>query len=739
MLAPPRVDPGVNRQRRKRRSPSLAVLGIATLVLVGAVSWLAWQRYAAFLAGADATGPGPRTIAPPAQRALPPAMQPAYREILQLQSQRKYLEAAEGHRALFDQLRAAWGPTSPDLAPYIYNLGLALQLGGRLEESLQAAAVGQEIAPDYIALQLLDVTTRARQAGVAPIYGPAANAAFERLLTVDNYPLLRGVGVEPQALFTQWADLLLKSGRAPQALKVAARCAEIAPADRGCRELRARALLSTGEVLEAIPILESLVEEDATALVQFNLGVAMLESGNPQRAWDLLSDLMDDRPQGYAIGPDWASAGSLLTLKAAHALNELGRHAEAVRLLVRPHITEPERPELLQQLTAAAWGLSADAAAEALIERSRELAPCADLRNQEFRARQGGDPRSQAYYGGQIRMVADQAGPALTLLEQGIHLGPGSVELALEQSRVLELLGMTSRAVDLLRSFVSEHASPLAAAELARLLSLRGEQLEARTLLERALSQNRDLEENDPSAWQRARATLGAARALMILGDPAAARELLDRDALGERDPEELRLCRAELAYRGGDAATAIELARGDVGAVTNGRLWASALQTLAPLEEGAALADPFDPSDLIDTPGLLNVALARMSARDSRDAAAEATRQQLEMVAALRQRRAPLIERQEWEALFSLYVEYGAHRKARELGWYLTEQRPDDADAARMLVRALDRDADVIARLGAALRAIEIAPDDPDLLGVINQSWSFLGVDDAVSEVPEP
>ena len=43
----------MNRQRRKRRSPPLALLGIATLVLVGAVSWLAWQRYTAFLSGSD--------------------------------------------------------------------------------------------------------------------------------------------------------------------------------------------------------------------------------------------------------------------------------------------------------------------------------------------------------------------------------------------------------------------------------------------------------------------------------------------------------------------------------------------------------------------------------------------------------------------------------------------------------------------------------------------------------------
>jgi hypothetical protein len=246
-------------------------------------------------------------------------------------------------------------------------------------------------------------------------------------------------------------------------------------------------------------------------------------------------------------------------------------------------------------------------------------------------------------------------------------------------------------------------------------------------------------DENEPSAWQHARATLLAARTLMNLGDLADARELLDREGLGDRDPEELRLCRAELAYRDRDPATVIELVRGDVGAVTGGRLRASALQSLATLEGSAPLEDPFDPSDLIDSPGLLTAALAHVKERDAGDAAGGDARERLEAVTALRRERSGLIERQDWEALFSLYAEAGAHRKARELGWYLTAERPDEAKAARLLVRALDRDSDVVARLGAALRALELQPGDPALLSVANESWSFLGVEDAGGEAQNP
>jgi Flp pilus assembly protein TadD len=661
-----------------------------------------------------------------------------------LQAQGQYAEASARYRELASELAAAWGGESPDLAPYVYNLGLALKLSGQTGECLAAAAEGTRRWPDSLQLRLLEATTRAELASAQEAFDPRANQAFEHLLQEEHFPRLRGMRVQPTDLFAQWGAMLVETQQAREALQVVRRGLQIDPRHRGCRELEARSLLSLGYSWEAIPILKDLSHQQSSPGVEFRLGVALVDAGRPKVAWRRLSKLLENRPPGYEIGTDWTGPGSVLTLKSAQALNEIGRYGEAAALLIQPSIWEPERPEVLLQLSTASRMLGADEAAEALIARSRDLAPCDDFRQHALSAGRVGQRPSEMYQLARVFFAADQVGAALDTLGDVIALAPRLWPAHLEQARVHTVLGRHGVAEQQLRGLLRDDAVPIVTAELARILVLRDRDDEARRLLDEAgltRAALDDLEEDPAHSKRLAPALARAARVHMMLGDLVTAEALLSPEVLAEESFEEVELCRAEIAVRRGKADRAGRVLTQDFQPLPGGVAWARALRTVIALSppptsaagDETAPAPELDPSDLLDHPRLVQYLLDDTTLSPP-------ARRQLERVWTLHGRRMPLLESvtnapdgevaARWRELIALYLEFGAWKKARQVAWMLAFRDPYGVEENRWLLRALATPEEALQRLGAALRGLESAPDDRELRRAADQARTFLGMD---------
>jgi predicted Zn-dependent protease len=698
----------------RRRKVALLAAGLVLALLAGLAGWRFGRS--------GALAPSTAVIRPAPPRPVAPQLAGAYREIERLNRRGDHLEAVRRYPAFLENLGRLWGPESRDLAPYYYDFALALKLCGRSRDSSALAARSLERWPGSLQLELLEATSRAEAALDAGSFDPRADDCYRRLLgegkREENLGRLRGLGVEPATLFGQWAELLHRAARQPEALRTAEEGLALEPGNRACRETQARALLELERPREALPVLRALARETKSRATELYLGIALLNSGETALAWERFSPLLQgEGASGLPSGPEPLLPA--LRMNGARALSQLHRPAEAAELLLELLSRDPENAAALHELAGAARALGAREGGLALDGRIRRLQEREGLLRSAHRARVALHAGSVPYYRARAALEVQRTGEALELLEEAIRLSPRNATLYQEAARVSSLLSLLDAAERRLRAGLARCSSPLLAADLGRLLASRGEETEARKLLQPL-----------PAPADRATA-LGRARALLELGEVEAAEASLALQA-GEND-EESALCCAEAAIRRGRVAEAAELLSGSFGELAGGSGWAGALRTVLRLRGGGESGNGSesgatgDPSDLLDHPRLL----AALPPSSSGEWPAR--------VLSAHQRRSAIVSRLGEPAgadlapplreLLALYREAGAERKARETAWYLVHLQPSLIEDQRRLAQTLSSPEEVVAKLSVLRSAFRLVPGDPEIAARIAEARALLGL----------
>jgi tetratricopeptide (TPR) repeat protein len=681
----------------------------------------------------------PAVVPPPPQRPVPAELRGAHDEIRGLQKAGQFQDALARYPALIGSLEKAWGAESPHLAPYAHDYALALRLAGKGREALAVAARTLERWPDSFQLRVLDATIRVEMAVARGGFDAAADAALRAVLAPESLPRLRGLRVDPASLLGEWAEMLLRAGRVEDALSVAERALALAPADFHARDVKARALLHRKQPLEAIAILQRLAAERPSPVASLQLAEALLDAGEPERAWVLFAKVLAG-PRDAAEGGRVSNAR--LAVRGARALNQLRRHAEAAELLLGDLLEDCDYVEGLTELAAAARGLGAAAAARGLEGRVRRLERRERLVQAAAGARAAGVPSSIPYYQAEAALEVGRVGEALTLLEAAVRLGPKVARFHLELARVHLLLGRPDLAEWRLREGLGQGPSAVLFAELARVLALRGSPGEARSLLGGREPEEGPEESPVVAAGDVALSRGLRARAFLELGDREAAGAALRSEGDSEEANDVALLARAELAILEGRAEEAMEILQGSFDNVPGGHLpgslsWAAALLALLPPEKDAT-ADtglPEDPSDFLDCPRLL-----RAQYPWERRGPAGAAEGWLERTRSALARRGEILAKMEgfgdsdvaarWRELLALYEEIGAERKAREVAWYVVALRPESVEDRRVLAATLDGPGEALVRLRVLEAALRLAPADQGLGELRRAARASLGLE---------
>jgi predicted Zn-dependent protease len=646
-----------------------------------------------------------------------------------------------------------WGERSADLAPYVHDYALALKLAGRREESIAVAEQALGKWSEALQLQVLAATGRAEIAIARQFHDPRTNEALAAILKDENLARLRGIPCDPGALFTLWSEMLLHGGRLQEGLEVVDRCLAVDPRSPGCRENKARLLIELQRPAEAVPLLRALLAERPEPAWELFLGSALLECGDAAGAWQLFAPhLSGSSPAGArALGPALVPP---LQMQAAKALLALKRPREAAELLVERLAPEPENGQALHRLAMAARLLGANAAAEALDRRMRDLARRESYLGSAVRAAGAGYVSSVPYFEAVAALVVCRAGQALELLAEAARLAPRIARLHSELARAYSLVGLEAAAERALRAGLeSTEGSPLVRADLAALLARTGRGQEAVGLLElRTPAPATPAGDRPEDARRREEASrLAAHRALarLELGDAARAAEELAAGPDVDENAEEMVLARAEVAILGGRLAVAKGLLAANFDNLPGGPEWASALRALVALIEGEGeAARPVDPSDLLDLPRLLRLRGYYRGAVESSGGDASSSPAAAGVGDAAWERAAPLralddgrtrviallpgagaATAERLRELLAIYVQGGAARKARELAFYLVHLQPREVEDRRRLARILERPEEVMPRLQALKAALHLAPGDADLGEQLAAARRFLGL----------
>jgi predicted Zn-dependent protease len=666
---------------------------------------------------------------------VPEGLEELYHAIVERQRQGRFQEAAARYPDFLAELAKRWGDGARDLVPYHYNYALALRLARLEDEALREAELGLRTWPDSLQHRVLSITLRSSKAIAGQVYSDELHRAYSELLQDKRLAALRAHRVEPVDLFTQWGQMLLRSGRASEAAAVAARGLRLAPEHPACLEILGQGQLGSGKAGDAVTTLRKVAARKDSPGTRYLIALALFDSGQAAEAAPLFEELLAKRPPGFEPGKSWGSPGNQLRLRAAQAFNALGRHAEALECLLVPSCRDPEDPDVTRQAELAARGLGRAAAADALVARRRELAICEDFLRNSRQARRAGDAASEAYYVARHHLAASQTGLAIEALERGLRVDSAPGEIHGELARVRRLLGRDDLAERGLQEARARRGSALIDVELAIVLAARGQSAEGRRLLEPwALGEPGSTK---VSAGALPHALIRAARFEMEAGEPARARSLLEAKQLLEDRSDAYLLLRAELAVRGGEFEKAAPLLAESFEFLPGGAPRARVLRAIAAGAPGAGRGGAAieDASDLIDNADLLDLVSAEAAAKMALGASGKG----IDGVRELRRRRDEVIARMSgipdrdclsrWRELLALYRDAGARRKARELAWYLDWLEPRSAGASLELARVLDRPEESLQRLSAASRGLESRPGDAELQAIAAAARDFLGL----------
>ncbi|MBI4606945.1 MAG: hypothetical protein HY721_33700 [Planctomycetes bacterium] len=683
---------------------------------------------------ATAPVPGaPRAVPPPPPRPVPEELHGAYEEIQRLQGSRDFRVASVRFPAFLSALEGAWGAGSRDLAPYVYNYALTLRLGGMEPECLAIASKAAAQWPGELQLEVLEATVRSDLAVARGSFDSRADELLRSVLRPENHARLRGLRVDPAVLQARRADMLFRAKRLEDARKATLAALDLDPKNRVAREVQARVLLALKRPAEALPVIAGLLAERADPALELSAAMALLDLGRPAEAWERLSRLIAGEATAGSSSEELGAFRDTARLRGAKALNELGRHAEALRTLLEGLPRDPDDGELLQEAARAARGLGTGAGAGALEQRVRALQGRQRLLHLASQARAAGFAASVPYYQSLAALEVDDAGEALALIEKALALGPNIAQLHAERARVRLLLGTLAAAEAGLREAEAKAPPSLLLPALARVVVMRGRPDEARRILSDPRAgppaPGASSREETWAATERSIHSCLTALAHLELGEPAkaapAAGGAPDGGAPGAV------LAGAELLVVQGKVEGAQDLLASSFEEIPGAAGWADALRQLCSLIAAGAAGslDGTDPSRLLDHPRLfLDAAYRCPPPAAERLRAAHARR--LELLAAIErcsEGDAPAA----WRRLLAHYAELKAARKAREAAFHLARMRPGGLDEQRALVETLAAPETALPRLKAIGAGLRIAPGDADLLSRRKEAWAALGLGD--------
>jgi thioredoxin-like negative regulator of GroEL len=275
-------------------------------------------------------------------------------------------------------------------------------------------------------------------------------------------------------------------------------------------------------------------------------GIARLHTGDAAGAEPLLRDALADPANANEV-----------RFHLALALSKQGKHAEAARVLAALLAEEPHFGRAYYQLGMSLVRLGRDGEAEAMLEKSRELAPSEREMRREAELRSSGQPARAAFARSQAYLLRGQ---------------PGEAEKALRapelRSHPAVLVPLAELYLDWLRLEEAEAELALAAMALGAdhqdILGNRALALWHRGRRDEALAALTGLCERPGTArvW-----VSRLARLHLELGQPARAKALLEPVRRGADDREEsLLLGQAHLALGGAERALELfeSVSRGD-------------------------------------------------------------------------------------------------------------------------------------------------------------------------------
>lgn len=686
-------------------------------------------------------------VPPPPIRPVPSHLRNEHREIRNLQKAAKFQDVTRRYPSFLEALQKSWGAESADLAPYIYNFALALRLEGRPRESLAITRRALKKWPDDLQLRVLEVTLRAKLAIEQRTFDSLADESFRRILQPENLPRLRGLRVKPTESLGQWAEMLVRASRFEDAMHVAERALKLDPGDHRARAIKARILLFHRKPREALAMLEELVAERSSRDLELHLGIALLESGQPGEAWKRFSRILGDLhalPAEKRVSARQSAVRSYLVVNGARALNELGRHDEAVEILLGRFLEDGENVQPLTELATAASGLGATDGARALRSRIRRLQHREKLRGTAAQARAAGYLSSVKYYRALAALEVQRTGDALSALDEALNISPKIPTFYFEKTRVLLLLGRLDLAEKALRSGLQFVQSPVLFYELARLASLRGQTERTEKYLGKARTAVEKLRKSRKEKKPQEESLLAGleARVLFELESYGEAKAVLQSAPPPHESEEVALLCRAELAIVERRYREAKEILSGSFQNLPGGPSWSRALRSVLAMsneEDAGDIADfnQQDPSDLLDHPRLLLSEAFSLAGGEnlSGGSEVEAWLDTLRAAHLRRQKILSAIERlpdreqaSRWQEILALYRELHATRKSREVAWYLIHLSPRGLEERRALVSTLSEPEEIVPRIQALESALRLAPGDAELTEMLEKARAFLG-----------
>lgn len=696
---------------------------------------------AASQASARGAGQAPRSAATPQMllRPVPDEMRAPYRQIEQALAARDFAAAAQLFPSLIDGLARAWGPESRDIVAYVYNFALALRLSGRGADCVAVAQKALTRWPGELQLEVIEAMARADAAAQQGFVDPRTEALFRGILAEDRDARLRSLRLERSDLQAQWADVLLRAGRLSEA-EGSARAALAGNADSShAREVLGRTLLLLERPEESLRLLEPLLVEKVDPAVELCAAMALLDLHRTEEAWPRLSRLLAANP--FPETPrlsDLSRAQSpreLLRVRAARALCEMGRPAEAANVLLDELPRDLERPDFLLEVARAARAARADGATS-IERRRRQLQQRERYNDLASQARAAGLVASVRYYQALAALEVDRTADALARIQEAIAVSSSLAELHVEKARIQVLIGTLAAAEVGLAEARARAPQALLAAASARVVALRGRKEEAAAILQASASasfvpaQSGPALSEDRLADLRSRNAALRALAFLEIGQPAAAA----REDSAQAGRSGSRLMRAEAAVLAGGFEEARKLLGASFEDFPGGAVWAAALEDIIQLQlsarrpdgDGAAAGD-FDASNLLDHPRLfLDPAYA------SPGPTAERLRNlHEERTAILREIETKVgVEAADgWLRLVALYRESGAARKAREAAYHLAGIRPGPREL-RALASTLSLPEEVLPRLRATEGLLALEPSNIEAAAARSGIRKLLGAE---------
>ena len=680
----------------------------------------------------------PRVVEPEPVRPVPAELAAQWEEIGSLREEGDFLGAADRYLVLIGRLAVLWGEDSPELAPYYYNFAFCLQMAGSVRDCEQVLIEARARWPLDLRLAVLDASLRSAAALRTGKLDEELEALYESILESRTHPHLRGLGVRPESIYTQWAAVLLEAGEHGRALGCVDRALELAPDHVPGRTMKARVLLSMQRGAEARAILEPLVTRGGDMELEYYLGVALFDEGRAGEAHARLAPILASLERD----PDMVEEKLLTNLRVytARASIDLGRRHAAVETLLPALVENPFDVEVLAVLVEAV----PRAAAAARGRRNLERGAHASLERAAGFATAGGDEPGAAYFRGLSLLVTGRLGAAFDDLRLALRESPRSIELHQAYGEALESLGRLGRAqANCDEAFENTGASSFLL-DRARIGAIRGRVEEARRILE------------DPrlvtppgagAGAQTGRAPMtGVAARLRLyleLRDLGAVRAFFREHRVDETSEPVIALTRAEqMVLERQPAQARVILARRPL-RLPHLETWRRVLLKIIEVElEGdasSATLAGLDTSDLLDLPRFVQSAdYLRKSSVLSSELADE-----LERLRVLVVRRRGLLDAIDeaisdadgavavarWLELLDLYVDSGAQRKAKELAWYLLDEDPVDVAGFVRLAETLARPQDVVERLSVAERGLRIDPEHERLTELRDRAREALGL----------